>query len=211
MSTGKIDLTSKFTITYTGQIYTGREDPSKLLAALRDLIHDGTMNTDDVEVRFYGPENELLAKEIEEYGLFDIVKQYGIVPREVSFKKQRESQILLLLNWEASWEDQREKGWYPLKIFEYLAAQRPILAIGGSGDDVVKELLDETKAGMYAPTVEDIKSILGELYAEYKHKGKIGYNGDIEEINKYSYREMARKFAEVLDNLEKGKEVQQHE
>lgn len=201
MSTGKIDLTSKFTITYTGQIYTGREDPSKLLAALRDLIHDGTMNTDDVEVRFYGPENELLAKEIEEYGLFDIVKQYGIVPREVSFKKQRESQILLLLNWEASWEDQREKGWYPLKIFEYLAAQRPILAIGGSGDDVVKELLDETKAGMYAPTVEDIKSILGELYAEYKHKGKIGYNGDIEKINKYSYREMARKFAEVLDSI----------
>lgn len=207
MSTGKIDLTSKFTITYTGQIYTGREDPSKLLAALRDLIHDGTMNPDDVEVRFYGPENELLAKEIEEYGLFDIVKQYGIVPREVSFKKQRESQLLLILKWEVSWEDQREKGWYPLKIFEYLAAQRPILAIGGSGEDVIRELLDKTKAGVYALSVEDIKRIIRDIYSEYKCKGEISYNGDVEEINKYSHREMARKFAEVLDNLEKGKEV----
>ena len=200
ISTEEIDLTSKFTITYTGQIYTGRQDPSKLLAAVRDLLSDGTMNSDRIEVRFYGPWNELLAKEIEEYGLLDIVKQYGIVPREISFEKQRESQILLLLNWEVRWEDQREKGWYPLKIFEYLAAQRPILAIGGSSDDVVKELLDETKAGMYSPSVEDVKSSLRELYSEYKQKDKIDYSGDLEKINKYSYREMARKFAEILDS-----------
>ena len=200
ISTEDIDLTSKFTITYTGQIYTGREDPSKLLAALHDLISDGTMNPDEIAVRFYGPWNELLAKEIEGYELLDIVKQYGIVPREISFKKQRESQILLLLNWEANWEDQREKGVYPLKIFEYLAAQRLILATGGSGGDVIEELLDETNAGMYSPTVEDIKSILRELYSEYKQKGKIDYSGDLEKINKYSYREMARKFAEILDS-----------
>jgi len=201
ISTGKIDLTSKFTIIYTGQIYTGRQDPSKLLAALHYLISDGTMNPDRIEVRFYGTWNELLAKEIEEYDLLDIVKQYGIVPRNISFKKQRESQILLLLNWEASWGDQREKGVYPLKIFEYLAAQRPILATGGSGGDVIEEMLDETKAGMYAPSVEDIKSILSDLYTEYKLKGKTSYNGDMEKINKYSHREMARKFAEVLDSL----------
>lgn len=201
MSTGQVDLTSKFTITYTGQIYTGRQDSSKLLAALHELISDGTINPDEVEVRFYGPDNELLAKEIEEYGLVDTVSQYGLVPREISFEKQRGSQLLLLLNWEVSWEDQREKGWYPLKVFEYLAAQRPVLAIGGSGDDVVRELLDETKAGMYAPSVEEIKSILRELYSEYKLKGKLSYNGDLEKINKYSYREMARKFAEALDSL----------
>lgn len=195
ISTEEIDLTSKFTITYTGQIYTGRQDPSKLLAALHDLISDGTMNPDGIGVRFYGHGNELLAKEIEKYGLLDIVKQYGIVPREISVEKQRESQMLLLLNW----EDQQEKGVYPLKVFEYLSAQRPILATGGSGDDVVEELLNETNAGRYAPSVDDIKGILRKLYLEYKLRGKLSYNGDLEKINKYSYREMARKFAEVLD------------
>ena len=197
MNTKRFGLTSKFTITYTGLIYTGKQDPSKLFAALQDLISDGTMDPKDVEVRFYGPERDWLPSEIRKYGLSAIARYYGMVPREISFEKQRESQLLLLLNW----EDQRERGWYPLKIFEYLAAQRPILAIGGSGDDVTKKLLDETNAGIYAPSVKDIKSILKGLYQEYKIKGKISYHGDIEEINKYSHREMARKFAEVLDQV----------
>ena len=196
MNTKRLGLTSKFTITYTGNIIMGGQDPSKLFAALRDLISDGTMNPKDILVRFYGPERDWLSDEIQKYGLSAIVKYYGIVPREISFEKQRESQLLLLLNW----EDQQEKGVCPLKIYEYLAAQRPILATGGFGNDVVERLLDETKAGTYAPTVEGIKSILRELYSEYKLKGKISYSGNIEKINKYSHREMARKFAEILDS-----------
>jgi hypothetical protein len=197
MSNGQIDLTSKFTITYTGLIYTGKQDPSKLFAALRDLISDGVIDPDDVEIRFYGPENELLGREIEEYGLSAIAKQYGVVPREIALEKQRESQLLLLLNW----EDKQEKGVYPGKVFEYLAAQRPILATGGFGNDVIENLLEETKTSLYCKTGEDIKKVLSELYSEYKLTGKVSYNGDIAKINKYSYREMARKFAEILDSL----------
>ena len=200
MSKGQINLTSKFTITYTGNIYTEKQDTSKLLAALRDLISDGTINPTEVEVRFYGPKYGWLASEIEEYGLSAISNHYGLVPREISFEKQRESQLLLLLNW----DDQRVRGWYPLKVFEYLAAQRPILATGGSGDDVIRDILDETEAGVYAKDAEGTKDILGELYSEYKSKGEINYKGNIEKINKYSYREMAKKFAEVLDGLKKG-------
>jgi len=190
-------LTTKFTITYMGNIYSGKQDPSKLFVALRELISDGTIDPNDVEVRFYGYKIEWLTREIGEYGLAGIVKQYGMVPRQVSFQKQRESQLLLLLNW----EDRLERGLYSLKIFEYLAARRPILATGGSGDDVVKELFIETKAGLYGARVESIKNILSDLYSEYKLKGKISYNGDEVKINRYSYREMAKKFAEILDGL----------
>ena len=199
LNTPLTDLTAKFTITYTGAIYRGKQEPSRLFAALNDLISNGTMDPDDVEVRFYGYVEEWLAREIEEYGLSSIVGLHGRVPLQIAFDKQRESQLLLLLNW----NDYRIKGWHSLKIYAYLAAQRPILATGGFGDDVVKKILDETGAGMYAPTVENIKSILRELYLEYKQKGEISYNGNIEKINKYSHREMARKFAEVLDRLER--------
>ena len=194
-SNEKANLTSKFTITYTGQIY-GKQDPSKLLFALKDLISRGAIDPKDVEVRFYGPEDESLAKKIEKCQLSAIVRQYGTVPREISFEKQRESQLLLLLKW----EDPRERGWYSGKIFEYLAAKRPILATGGT-DDVVKELLNETSAGIDAQTVEDVKSALRKLYAEYKLRGKISYQGNAEKVNKYSYREMARKFAEVINAI----------
>lgn len=190
-------LTPKFTITYTGTIYTGKQDPSKLFAALRDLVSNRVMDPKDVEVRFYGYKKGWLGKEIKKYGLSDIVKQYGVAPRQVAFEKQRESQLLLILNW----EDQRERGVYTLKVFEYLAAQRPILATGGTGDDVIKELLDETAAGVYGSKVGDIRNILSDLYSEYKLEGKIGYNGNRAKIKNYSYREMAKKFVEVLDSL----------
>lgn len=200
MNTPPADLTAKFTVTYTGSIYRGKQDPSKLLAALKDLISDGFMDPNDVEVRFYGQEVGWLANEIEEFGLQAITKQYGMVYREIAFKKQKESQLLLLFDW----EDPQEHGVYPGKVFEYLAAERPILVTGGSSDDVISELIDETNAGMYGSTVEDIKKILGELYSEYKLTGKVTYNGEIEKINKYSYREMAMKFAEILDSLTKN-------
>lgn len=196
MSDGKADLTSKFTITYTGQIYT-KQDPSKLLVALKDLISEKTLDTGNVSVRFYGPENKLLARKIEEYRLAAVVRQYGVVSREVSFEKQRESQLLLQLNY----EDEKEKGLYSGKIFEYLAARRPILATGGFGNDVVEALIDETNSGNYCPKTEDIKKALRQSYSEYKSHGKVSYKGNVEKISKYSYREMARKFAEILDNL----------
>jgi hypothetical protein len=62
-------------------------------------------------------------------------------------------------------------------------------------------LLDETRAGVYAKTVEDVKEALTKLYSQYKREGKTAFTGDIKEINEYSYREMAKKFAEILDGI----------
>ncbi len=190
-------LTAKFTITYTGTIYPGRQNPSRFLASLRGLISDGTINKDDIEVRFFGPVEKWLAKEIKKYQLSDIVKQYGQVSRHIAVEKQQESQLLLFLNW----DDPKEQGVFSGKIFEYLGARRPILATGGSKGDVVTELLNETKSGMTASGLEDIKGLLKELYREYKMKGEIAFGGEESKINQYTQREMARKFSDILDNL----------
>ena len=196
VNTPPANLTAKFTITYTGAIYSGKHDPAKLFAALQELISNGTMNPDDIEVRFYGHKNAWLDRDIEHYGLSGIVKQYGLVPRDVAVGKQRESQLLLRLKW----ENPQERGAYSGKIFEYLAARRPILATGGS-EDVVSELFDETKAGICALTVEDIESVLKDLYREYKRKGKIAYKGEESKINKYTHQEISRSFSEILGQL----------
>jgi glycosyltransferase involved in cell wall biosynthesis len=195
MSDGKAALTSKFTITYTGQIYP-KQDPTKLLLALKDLIANGVIDPSQVEVRFYGPESLELESEANALGLSNIVRHYGVMPREFCFEKQRESQLLLLFNW----EDPRQRGVYSGKAFEYLAARRPILATGGA-DSVVTDLLKETNAGVDARTVEDIKNALAKAYGEYKLRGKVSYQGNIEQINKYSYREMARRFAVIMNSL----------
>jgi hypothetical protein len=189
-------LTDKFTITYTGNLYPGKQSPEPLFAALRDLITEGSMDAGDIEVRFHGIEAGWIDKQAERYGLTGIVRQLGIVPREIALNRQRESQLLLLLKW----NDPNQRVTYPAKIFEYLAARRPVLAVGGF-PDVVDQLLDKTKTGVSGQTGEDIKALLLPLYQEYKSTGAVSYSGDEDETSKYSHREMAKKFATILDSL----------
>lgn len=189
-------VTDKFTITYTGGWHPIFREPSKLFSALQKLISRGVMKPENIEVRFYGAEENWIDREVEKYGLSGIIKQYGRVPMEVAQAKQRESQLLF----NPKWDDPRDPGIHSMKIFEYLAARRPILATG-KYKDVVDDLLDETSAGICASSVEDVERALEKAYQEYKLKGEIAWHGDESKINNYSHREMARKFSEILDNL----------
>jgi hypothetical protein len=197
INNNSVSITPKFRITYTGHVYQEKYKPSKLFAALKELIDEGVINRNEVEVLFYGVIQGWLKEEIEQYNLSDIVHQCGFVSHSASLQKQRESQILLHLGW----DDKNIKGFYTSKIFYYLAAQRPVLAVGGASAEVVRDLLGETKAGVYCLTIEEIKDALYHFYMEYKREGKVSYNGDLEKVNKYSHREMARKYSEILDSL----------
>lgn len=190
-------LTDKLTITHTGAIYAGKQNPASLLTAARDLIKEGAINPDDIEIRFYGAREEWLEEEIEKCGLRGVARQYGEVSRDAALQKQRESQLLLLLNW----DDPRENGNYPGKVFEYLAAGRPILATGGGAGDVVPALLAETGAGVHAPGAAEVKAALKGYYAEFKSQGRLTPQGDRTKSAGYSHPEMARKFARILDSL----------
>ena len=189
-------LTSKFTICYTGHIYHGKQEPGLLFKAIRALIDDGLIDRKEIKVSFYGSTYHWLDEQIREYGLGEIVHQKGMISRDAAFSKQRESQMLLLMDW----GHVEEQGVYPAKVFEYLAARRPILATGG-GEGVIKDLMEQTNAGIHAADKESVKDALLSFYNEYKHNGEVGYKGKEEEINKYSQREMARKYSEVLDSV----------
>ncbi len=192
-------LTSKFTITYTGRIYQEKQDPNPLLRAISEVVSCGEMNREHVDIRFVGSPEHLIEKEIKRLGLEDIVSLSPQVPRHIALEKQRESQVLLLLNW----DDPGEVGVHTAKIFEYLAARRPILAIGGPRS-VVSELLEETGAGIHAQGHEHLKRVLMSFYEDYMNRGHVVYSGREECIAKYSHREMAKRFASLMDELSKG-------
>ena len=188
-------LEEHFTITYTGTIYKEQQDPSKLFLALSNLIKKWRINPNDLQVNFYGHKTEWLEQKINSYALSRYVKQCGFVPREHALQKQRSSHILLVFKW----ENKKEKGVYCLKTFEYLSARRPILAIGGSKDDVVCKLLSETGSGVVGLDVPSIEKKLEDFYQEYKQTKNIVFHGKLEKINQYSFREMARKVAIILN------------
>lgn len=191
----KKPLTKEFTITYTGYLYKGKRDPESLFKAISELLNEGKLDKHLVKIRFYGvTEYYWIENKIKKYHLEDVVLLNPKVPRDTALDKQRESQILLLL----MWNHPEEVGVYTGKLFEYLAARRPILAVGGPRG-VVTELLEETGAGVHPPNHEELKKALLEFYNDYKTYGYVPYKGNEEKISKYSHLEMARQFAELLN------------
>jgi hypothetical protein len=159
-------LTKEFTITYTGRLCDGTRDPTPLFRAIAELIYERKLDRRLIKVRFYGISDDeyyWLKKEVKCLGLEDIVSLNPPVPRNIALEKQRESQVLLLL----SWNNPKEVGVYTGKVFEYLAAQRSILAIGGP-KSVITDLLKETNAGIHVLNYDELKHTLIQFYDEYK-------------------------------------------
>ena len=193
-------LTSTFTITYTGRLYEGKRDPTPLFEAIQELIQEGVLSRSAIRVRFYGSIEPWLRPLVHNFGLDDVVEVAGTVSREEALRRQRESQVLLTLGW----SDLRETGQHTGKVFEYLGARRPILAIGGSRG-VVTELLERTRAGVHAQSKEELKNTLHGWYAEHLQAGRVLYRGEERELYLYTHEQMASRFAEVLDSVSAGR------
>jgi glycosyltransferase involved in cell wall biosynthesis len=189
-------LSSKLSIIYTGRLYRGKRDPELLFKALKELNEEGKVNLDDFRLDFYGKIQNWLKEDINKYQMDKIVRLHGTAPRETVIKKQWESQILLLL----TWDNPHEKGVLTGKIFEYLAAKRPILSYG-IPEGSVKDLIKETSAGYHANDLKDLKNVLENLYNDYKLNGNVKYYGIENKINKYSHVEMTKKFVEVMETI----------
>lgn len=190
-------LSERFRIAYTGTIYTEKQDPEKFLLALAQLIVEGVIDQRDVEVHFFGRRDHWLNSRIATHGLENVVSQRGTVSRFDAVAEQRKAQLLLFLNW----EDRDNKGLSHLKLYEYLAAGRPILATGGHGDDASRNILTHTNTGYFASTVADIKLALSMAYRQYRDDGRVAYGGRAEAISEYSYAGRASLLAHCLDSV----------
>lgn len=189
-------LTDRFSITYTGQLYRGRRDPTPLLEAVQELIQQGIVSRERIHLRFYGPVESWLPSLVNNLGLSDITDVAGTISRQEAIERQRESQILLQLGW----YDPREKGQHTGKLFEYLGSRRPILALGGA-PGVMSDLLMQTATGVHVQSKSELRDYLICAYRQFESKGCVQYEGREHMINQYTHLEMARKFAEVLNTV----------
>lgn len=195
---GSEQVKKPFTITYTGMFYPQKRDPLMFFKALHEAIAEGRIDDHDLSVRLYGPRQDWVARQIEEFDLSSVVLMCGQVPYEECLERQRESHVLLQMNW----SDVNEKGVFSGKLLDYLATMRPILAAGGTGnDEVVIKILNETQSGVYAVTPDEIKGAIESYYQEYKQTGTVGYKGNPRSIDQYSVTSMCRKYARLLDEI----------
>ncbi|MGZ4396640.1 MAG: glycosyltransferase, partial [Gaiellaceae bacterium] len=130
----------RFRITHTGSFF-GKRDPRPFLRALAGP------GLEDVVARFVGDFRSTDREWAEPLALGDRLELIPYVPRRRSLELQRDSDALLLLIPEAGG---RGRGVLSGKVFEYLAAERPILA-AVPPDGAAADLIRETGAGVVAP------------------------------------------------------------
>lgn len=185
--------TAFFSISYTGQLYAGRRDPTALFEVIQELIKEGFVDREQVRIRFYGPIEPWLQPLVERYDLREVVELHGSVGRNEALQRQQESQILLLLGW----ANPQENGQHTGKLFEYFGSRRPILAVGGVRG-VLTEVLDETEAGVHALSKAQLRQYLIQSYGEFRERGEVRFRGNESALMKYTHQTMAQNFSTLL-------------
>ena len=132
----------KFVIVYTGSLH-GLRTGEKFFMALKELIEENPELKSKIQVLFAG----LLSKQdvflIEKFGLKNVVSLLGYKSHKESLMLMVKADVLLLI---LSSDEVRV---IPGKVFEYLGAKRPILAIVPPGPTA--DIIWSTKTGVVVP------------------------------------------------------------
>jgi glycosyltransferase involved in cell wall biosynthesis len=181
----------RFRITHTGS-FLGRRSPRPFLTALAD---SGL----DVVARFVGDFRSADREWAEQLGLGDRLELHPYTSHRESLELQRDSEALLLLIPEA---DGRGRAVLSGKVFEYLAAERPILA-AVPPDGEAARLLRETGAGIVVSPEDTggIRTALEGLVARWKAGRLDGTLLSAELRERLSRRARVEELAELLRSL----------
>lgn len=121
-------MNERMTIAHAGNINGGFRDPRPMFRAMRCAADLGELDLRRVCLRFIGGgvfgESAAVRKSLAELGLTECVEFLPRVPYEQSLAELAQADLLLLL--QAS-ED--TVGLVPAKLYEYLRAQKPVLAL----------------------------------------------------------------------------------
>lgn len=191
----KESLDSKsFIISHVGLMGNDR-NPELFFEALDELIAQDREFSALLKVNLVGTVDIKILETVREYKLDNYVHFTKQTSRKDAINMMQKSAVLLLLLNKAH----NAQGRIPGKLFEYIAAERFILALGPEDSDVGK-ILREVNAGQifsYA-NKEAIRQSIWEKYILWK-KGV--YNLDLTSYEQYSNKFLTKRIAEYLNQI----------
>lgn len=172
----KIELNRKFTFSVVGTLYT-EQDLSLMIDGLKLFLEGKDLS--EIRLDFVGVSGK---KEVERLLRNELPEQCLSVTERIPYteavQKMKQSHVLFYAGWKGY------KGITPGKIFDYLGARRNILI--APGDDILEEIIGETKGGRITESKTELAEILNGWFAEWKKTGAIGYDGIEEKIKFYT-------------------------
>jgi glycosyltransferase involved in cell wall biosynthesis len=169
------------TMTYMGRFYGSRR-PNCFFESLGLLKKD--YKSLNIKVNIIGGsdrDNESLEILAEQHGVKELLRILPPVSHHETFTHLANSDVLLLIDAPSD----RESIFLPMKLLEYLAVEKPILALtplNGESADIIRA----TRTGtVVAPTdIPDIKNAIEDYYQAYL-KSELSITPDLMEIEKY--------------------------
>lgn len=189
----------RIVLLHSGVLYpTPDRDPSAFFAALRQLRDEGTLSPADVKVvlRATG-HNERYRKQIREHGIEDVVFLEPAIGYRQALAEMLTADGLLLFQGYTS------NPAIPAKLYEYLRARRPILAMVDAQGDTAQVLL-RAGVGRIVP-LDSAAQIAAGLagFLQGIRRGSEPVASDAE-IQRHSRESKAADLAALLDSLASG-------
>ncbi len=190
----EIDYQGKFILSHIGSLVKTR-NVINLWKALHELSEEISGFSNDLEIRFIGTVDLSVRNSITANNLDNYVVYEKYLPHHELLQAYNRSVVLLLLINQTPNAELILTG----KVFEYLAAKRPILCIGPAKGDA-SEIIRETHSGhMFGFEEKDsLKSQIQKLYIDFKARN-IGL--DSRGIKVYSRRHLTGKIVDVMNEI----------
>ncbi|MDZ7741835.1 MAG: glycosyltransferase [Bacteroidota bacterium] len=191
-----VSLDKKFSIVHIGAMNKDR-NPVMFFEVCGELLTEYPSLAENLEIKLVGSTDISVFNSIEKQGLTDFVKWVKNVPHDEVLKYTKSAQLLLLaLN-----NTPNVLGIIPGKIFEYLAAKRPILCTGPENGDSAR-IIRNANAGEIVSFDDKnkMRKVLVEYYEAYQNNDLV-YNG--KGIEKYSRKALCGEIADLLNSIRK--------
>lgn len=187
---------SKFTIVYSGSFYSHGRTPENFLLGLKNSIDNRSITRESIAVIFVGNIGKLAQQQIKNLNLGDVVKCTGYLSHEESISYLLCTDILLLVIGGGVGSEAIYTG----KLFEYLAARKPILVLADPG--VATQLIETTQAGVVT-FPDDILEISNQITRYYKlwENSNLDYHGNNKIISQYTRKKLTGELVQILNKF----------
>lgn len=188
---GDASLASQFTISHIGSLLTGR-NPENLWEVLSELVNEDVLFADSFKLQLAGAVSEDVLNSIYDNGLKEYVKLIGYISHDEAVELQKTSQVLLLVEIDSN----DTIGILPGKLYEYMAAKRPILGLGPK-DWEASTLIQETNTGYCFDydAKSDLKNVILSWFKSFK-EGNL--NIEPNNIEKFSRRSLTKELSKLI-------------
>lgn len=184
--------TERFVLSHIGSLLSDR-NPQLLWKVLRELCDELPAFSEALEIQLVGKVSQEIIDAITAEGLESQLNLVGYVSHQEAQRLQEQADALLLIEINA----EKTKGIIAGKLFEYLSAQRPIVAIGPEGADI-GAIIEKTATGSFVDYSQEkkLKSVIKELFT-----GDYKYASNENEVAKYHRRELTAQLSNLIEQL----------